>query len=446
MNFNNIIKLFFALAISVSIEGCTSYGYEPDDNGNSGGNGGSINTLTGTRWSDNFWDYSIGDDWVATHEGGRDVIFLSDTEGVEYIWSKDNYSDIGDNHSRYAGFFTYEIKGNNVYIDPIGYLGKEISSYFEIKDGKLVSGTGMTLSKKTLDSNTRNWINSIHGTTGDCKWYYDLMGTLSIVGKGKMADYNSFEATPWSKLTKYHALNSVYFGEDVKHIGAYAFAYKPLGNIYSQFVGELVMAESIGQCAFKGSSLKTATIIHNLKTIGDSAFDGCSYLTDFTVSSKVETVGNYAFNGCKSAYIKNATSLKKIGDFAFAGCEIEYFTDSQVLEEIGNTAFTNLKIAKLEIPYSVNKIGNFAFCGSFSEIRLSKKHIEVTGTPFSGASSGSVYTPTGTEALWKSDSGKLVDDNHIQNWKLYVPVGSQKTYSNNIHYKGFKEIIEDPSL
>lgn len=81
---------------------------------------------------------------------------------------------------------------------------------------------------------------------------------------------------------------------------------------------------SIGADAFKNNTAITSvTIPANVKTIGESAFYGCSGLTTVTFAkgSALTSIGNYAFKDCTSlSAITVPASVTSIGTSAFDGC------------------------------------------------------------------------------------------------------------------------------
>ena len=61
---------------------------------------------------------------------------------------------------------------------------------------------------------------------------------------------------------------------------------------------------SIGDSAFNNcSSLTNITIPNGITSIGDFAFQFCSSLTSITIPNSVTSIGNLAFNGCDKSLV-----------------------------------------------------------------------------------------------------------------------------------------------
>lgn len=110
-------------------------------------------------------------------------------------------------------------------------------------------------------------------------------------------------------------------------------------NIPSEINGTPVT--TIGNAAFRDSSVTSVTIPDSVTAIPDYAFGYCSQLTNISIPNSVTFIGFSAFNSCTS--LKSITlpsSLSTIQSYAFYNCG-------------------NLKT--IRIPVSVTSIGNCAF-------------------------------------------------------------------------------------
>lgn len=127
---------------------------------------------------------------------------------------------------------------------------------------------------------------------------------------------------------------------------------------------------SIGNNAFQSCSFLTGDLIipNSVTSIGNNAFQYCSGLTGIlTIGDSVTTIGKEAFQGCfgltRSLTIPD--SVTQICDGAFRSCS--GFTGSLTIGNsvttIGNEAFRSCYgfIGQLTIPDSVTTIGNSAF-------------------------------------------------------------------------------------
>ena len=80
---------------------------------------------------------------------------------------------------------------------------------------------------------------------------------------------------------------------------------------------------SIGDspAAQKKDSVKKVVIEDGVTSIGTSAFQHCSSLTDISIPKSVTSIGNYAFFECTGlTSINISEGVTSIGDFAFFGC------------------------------------------------------------------------------------------------------------------------------
>jgi len=209
---------------------------------------------------------------------------------------------------------------------------------------------------------TKHYI-SQGGTCGDnLTWVLDDNGTLTISGTGAMTDWTkkSYTSTPWYDCR--NSIESVIIEDGVTSIGAYAFYY-----------------------SFK-DLLKSVSIPHSVKIIGDGAFYNCTGLTNINISDGVEQIGNSAFaacNGLTSVYIPQ--SVTTINHISFSGNNLEsilvdeknqyYKSIDGVLFNKEETVIHTYPAGKTEtsytVPDSVTDIRQYAFYSSkLTDIRI----------------------------------------------------------------------------
>ena len=127
--------------------------------------------------------------------------------------------------------------------------------------------------------------------------------TLTISGKGKMADYGNVNDIPWVNYRD--NITEIVIEEGVESIGGQAFS--GCEKIGATTIGAITIPASvktIGNDAFYDCiSLTTVTFAENskLESIGKSAFKDCGNLTTvtFAENSQLETIGEEAFYSCK---------------------------------------------------------------------------------------------------------------------------------------------------
>ena len=105
---------------------------------------------------------------------------------------------------------------------------------------------------------------------------------------------------------------------------------------------------------YGNTEIKKVIIPSSVKTIGNSAFNGCENLTEITIPSSVTSIGKWAFEQCSNlTEITIPSSVTSIGERAFNGC-------------------SNLK--EIVIPSSVTTFGNEVFkgCDNLTTIKVDR--------------------------------------------------------------------------
>ena len=135
----------------------------------------------------------------------------------------------------------------------------------------------------------------------------------------------------------------------------------------------------IGDSAFNGcTSLTNVTLGDGVTKIGTNAFIRCTQISSITIGSRVSSIGKNAFNGCTAlteAVIQSGT----IGEGAFNGCtRLVNVTLGNGVDEICKNAFLKCTaLTSMNIGSSVKTIESYAFsgCSSLSEVTISAAQI-----------------------------------------------------------------------
>lgn len=135
--------------------------------------------------------------------------------------------------------------------------------------------------------------------------------------------------------------------------------------------------KTIGQSAFNGCyMLRDVNIPDTVETIGDSAFRVCVALPQITIPDGVKTIEAYAFYGCTAfTEITVPRSVTSLGEYAFYGCTA--LTTAKILGnvEIPKYAFSKCtNIDNIQLSRTVKNINEYAFedCSPSLTIMTSK--------------------------------------------------------------------------
>ena len=122
---------------------------------------------------------------------------------------------------------------------------------------------------------------------------------------------------------------------------------------------------SIGEEAFlKCSSLTSISLPDTVTSIGAGAFNE-SGLTSFTIPEGLTSLSNSVLANTKITSISIPSHIKTIGDSAFRGCtQMETLTIAEGVTSIGANAFERCEmITEIVVPDSVTSLGGYAFKG-----------------------------------------------------------------------------------
>lgn len=135
----------------------------------------------------------------------------------------------------------------------------------------------------------------------------------------------------------------------------------------------------IGDSAFNGcTSLTNVTLGDGVTKIGTNAFIRCTQISSITIGSRVSSIGKNAFNGCTALTNANIGS-GAIDANAFQDCSrLANVTLGDGVTSIGANAFLRCTaLTSMDIGSSVKTIESYAFstCSSLSEVTISAAQI-----------------------------------------------------------------------
>ncbi len=175
---------------------------------------------------------------------------------------------------------------------------------------------------------------------------------------------------PYEAFCNCSSLSSVTFPKTLRKIENRVF--RECKIIYSLSNSSFYETEliSIGDGAFYECNMKTIVFPDSLRTIGESAFSYCTYLTS-AVAYKYSRQGNY---------MPLPDSLKTIGSNAFSNCtSLEWIVLPDSLKTIeSETFYMCTSLDTVGFPKALTKIGAKAFCGCQNLSTIDLRDTKVT--------------------------------------------------------------------
>ena len=211
-------------------------------------------------------------------------------------------------------------------------------------------------------------------------------GVLTITGTGAMTNYSSGSA-PWYNIRS--SIDKVVISDGITSVGNSAF----YGCTALTDIDIPDSVTSIGSSAFYNcQKLDGVVIPDGVSVINSSTFYGCSSLTNIEIPDGVTSIGGSAFYNCTSlTSVDIPDGVTSIGGSAFYNCtSLQSVEIPDSVTSIGNSAFNNCqKLDNVVIPDGVKSIGNntFSGCSSLTNIEIPDSVTSIGSSAFSSCSS-----------------------------------------------------------
>ena len=261
-------------------------------------------------------------------------------------------------------------------------------------------------------------------------------------------------------------LTDFVFGEEVEHIPALLCC--ELASLKNLVIGNSVT--SIGISAFDGCSGLTEVIwnARNVQDFQDNSsrpFSGCDRLTDFVFGEEVEHIPDYLcyqLTSLNTIVIPN--SVTSIGTNAFSFCSgLKTVTIPNSVTDIGDEAFYYCTgLTEVTIPNSVTSIGSGTFedCSGLKTVTIPNSVTDIGDEAFyyctglKTVTIGNSVKSIGDKAFYHCSSLEHVTSKAVtppQIWAMtfddygmpfYVPAGCKPKYAEAEYWNNFTDIRE----
>ena len=217
----------------------------------------------------------------------------------------------------------------------------------------------------------------------------------------------------------------------VKTIGPYAFYGCSLLGAAVEVTTDTGEKDEAGNPINKVTTIQgTLTLGEGIETIGDRAFQNCTYMRAVVIPNSVTSIGSRVFYKCESLQsakigsgitaiseymfykcialesVELPDTLESIGNYAFRGCEMLKNVDMKAVKTIGRYSFYGCKALEVMVlPEGLTSIGDYAFrgCTSVASFVIPSSVTEIGKHVFYGLNNTTLYTEVDSvQPLWNA--------------------------------------------
>lgn len=337
----------------------------------------------------------------------------------------------------------YQVISYDLNVEGLGrWIDYDITYENNVYPGRgkvTIQGKGEYYGTKTIgfDIVLKDSSISNEGTCGTgLTWYITTGGKLLIYGSGDMNDYTgryTSNEAPWNDYAG--QINGIWLENGCTGIGANAFS--GLDSLSADYVCLPDSITKIGERAFYGRNRNgllrwgNLRLPANLKTIGDYAFANNPHINgSLVIPDKVSTLGESAFDSCSGiSELKIGAGIRYVASNAFAYCKgLETVTLPANATKIGDNAFRCCeKIREITIPATVTTIRKNAFykCLGLTEVKFEGNAPTIDENVFKYCSDELVITHKSGTTGWNgaewADYPVYLEHDHNDNNIVYEP-------------------------
>ena len=324
--------------------------------------------------------------------------------------------------------------------------------YYHYEDGKMVractrgSETGIDPDYEYYTSPDSPYFNPAPGYGQS---YEDGSGTVVQIYSYEVEEDDAGQE--YAVITGYNggasalAIPSEIDGYEVREIARSAFADQDL--IRSVVISDSVTV--IDSYAFDGcTSLSNVTLSKNLQEFGMRVFDSCVSLYEIEIPKSLTsaygsgTGGTFGYSGLKRVTFEEGTT-EVLANLFWSAYELEEIELLDTMTSIGSSAFLGCSsLTEISLPNSITEIGRSAFedCTSLTSVEIPDSVISIDSYAFDGCTSLSSVT------LSKNlqNIGMRVFNNCMQMEEIEIPKSLTSAYGSGtggtFGYSGLKRV------